>query len=109
MPGVTGANIVAACGGHRGFLASPPSGFCFFNIFSSLWDGSVWAFHLPCLFFFLNWSRADPECCYCLPFFFPPQLPPSRSHVVAQWHIGRKPRVLVGGPDPSHTERPERA
>ena len=54
MPGVTGANIVAACGGHRGFLASPPSGFCFFNIFSSLWDGSVWAFHLPCLFFFFK-------------------------------------------------------
>ena len=57
---------------------------------------------------FFNWSRADPECCYCLPFFFP-QLPPSRSHVVAQWQRGRKHRVLVGGADSSHTERPERA
>ena len=41
--------------------------------------------------------------------FFSPQLPPSRSHVVAQWQRGRKHRVLVGGPDSSHTERPERA
>lgn len=67
---------VTACGGHRGFLVSPPSGFCFFNISSSLWDGSIWAFHLPCffligvgliqnvvivsLFFFHNFHLPDP-------------------------------------------------
>lgn len=97
---------VTACGGHRGFLVSPPSGFCFFNISSSLWDGSIWAFHLPC-FFLIGVGLIQNVVIVSL--FFFPQLPPSRSHVVAQWQRGRKHRVLVGGPDSSHTERPERA
>ena len=53
MPGDIGADIVTACGGLRGVLASPPSGLCFLTFSLRCGMGlSGLSFALPLFFFF---------------------------------------------------------
>lgn len=83
MPGIVGTDTVAACGGHRDILPNCPSRFVGLFVltffFPSLWDGSVWATHLPCVFF-----------------------PSSTSRVVVHLERGRTPQA---SPNSSHRER----